>query len=130
MLEIKNSDDFDAMVIELFEDVVNTNSDEDYKNKSISFSDRAKELIHTTAEYARTSDFYNELMSNNVHRAERDEYAELAKTKSASLLWIDMCNKILCAPTSLYMGCVPILLIPILDDKLRSESNDTDAGRV
>lgn len=127
MTEIKNRDEFNAMVIELFEDVVNTNSDEDYKNKSISFSDRAKELIHTTAEYARTLDFYNDLMDNNVYRTEKDEYAELAKTKSASLLWLDMCYKIENAPTSLHMQCVPVLLIPILDDKLRSENNDNNA---
>lgn len=122
MLEIKNSDDFDAMMIELFTDVLN-NNDPDATNESIIFSDKSKEMIHTMAEFARTSDFYNELMSNNVYRAERDEYAELAKTKSASLLWMDMCNKLLCAPTSLHMGCVPILLIPAIDDKLRSESN-------
>lgn len=123
MTEIKNRDDFDAMVIELFEDVVNTNSDEDYTNKNISFSDRAKELIHTTAEYARTLDLYNDLIDNN--RTKKDEYAELAKTKSASLIWLDMCYKITNAPTSLHMQCVPVLLIPILDDKLRSESNET-----
>jgi len=122
MTEINNRDEFDEMVIELFEDVVNTNSDEDYKNESISFSDRAKELIHTTAEYARAIDFYNDL--NDVYRTEKDEYAELAKTKSASLIWLDMCYKIANAPTRLHMQCVPVLLIPILDDKLRSESND------
>ena len=123
---ISSRDEFNAMVIELFEDVVNTNSDEDYKNKSISFSDRAKELIHTTAEYARTLDFYNDL----IDHTEKAEYAELAKTKSASLIWLDMCYKITNAPTRLHMQCVPVLLMPILDDKLRGESNDTDAGRV
>ena len=121
---ISSRDEFNAMVIELFEDVVNTNSDEDYTNKSISFSDRAKELIHTMAEYARTLDFYNDLMDNNVCRTEKDEYAELAKTKSASLIWLDMCYKITNAPTRLHMQCVSVLLIPILDDKLRSESNE------
>lgn len=121
---INSKDEFNAMMIELFEDVVSSNSDEDYADKSISFSDRAKKLISVMAEYARTLELYNDLMDNNVVQAERAEYIELVKTKSASLIWLDMCYKISNAPTSFHMECVPVLLIPVLDDKLRREVNE------
>lgn len=76
----------------------------------VEFSNRAKEIIHETAKECRKTRLYQK----NIDK--RKTYEE---GLTAAEVYLDMCNKIISAPTTLHMQAVPIMLIPVIDDKLQ-----------
>ena len=80
--------------------------------ESVEFSDKARELIHETAKECRKTRIYQK----NIDK--RKAYEE---GLTAAEVYLDMCDKIINAPTTLHMQAVPIILIPVIDDKLQGK---------
>ena len=82
------------------------------KGEAVRFSDEARELIHETAKECRKTKIYQE----NI-----DKQKSYEEGLTAAEVYLDMCNKIINAPTILHMQLVPIMLIPVIDDKLQGK---------
>ena len=115
---IKNEDEFNDKLCELMEEVENCNPE--FSMDGMIFSDKAKDYIYELAEYSRGLRSYRRIMEGNAGIA-RKEYEEVGA--SASRMYIDMLHKILNAPTVIHMELVPVMLIPLIDERLRGESN-------
>lgn len=111
---IKNKDEFNDKLCELMEEVENCNPE--ILMDGIIFSDKAKEYIYELADYARCLKSYRRTMEGKLGIA-RKEYEEVGA--SASSMYIDMLHKILNAPTVIHMELVPVMLIPLIDERLR-----------
>ena len=119
---IKNKDEFNDKVCELIEEVENCNPE--FSMDGIIFSDKAKDYIHELADYARSLEWYRRTKEGKFG-IDRKEYEEVGA--SASRMYIDMLHKIVNAPTVIHMELVPVMLIPLIDERLRGESNDDNA---
>lgn len=82
---------------------------------TVEFSEESKKLIHEVAKECRMLPLYERC---------KDGEAEYKKGLTAGLVYRDMCNKIILAPTPLYMKGVPRTLLPIIDDLLQEESRE------
>lgn len=116
---IKSKDEFNNKLCELMEEVENCNPPE-FSMDGMIFSDKAKDYIHELAEYSRCLKLYGRTMEGKLAIA-RKEYEEVGA--SASRMYIDMLHKIVNAPTVIHMELVPVMLIPLIDERLRGESN-------
>lgn len=81
------------------------------ENNSVSFSTEARELIHKIAEKCSTIPIVEE---------SKEQAEEYAKGLSAGQVYTDMLYKIVEAPTRIHMRVSARMLIPIIDQKLRS----------
>lgn len=115
---IKSKDEFNDKLCELMEEVEKCNPE--FLMDGMIFSDKAKDYIHELAEYSRCLKLYGRIMEGN--EIARKEYEEVGA--SASRMYIDMLHKIVNAPTVIHMELVPVMLIPLIDERLRGESND------
>lgn len=118
---IKNKDEFNDKLCELMEEVENCNPE--ILTDGMIFSDKAKDYIYELAEYSRCLKLYGRTMEGKLAIA-RKEYEEVGA--SASRIFIDMLHKIVNAPTVIHMELVPVMLIPLIDERLRGESNDVE----
>lgn len=102
------------IVIELIEEMNNNMQG----HGKIAWTDKAKELVAQIAEQARKTQIYEDLTDM------RREFAESAKEDSLTL-YRYMLNRIVNAPTVFHRNASIILLIPIIDDRIREggESN-------
>lgn len=117
---IKNKDEFNDKLCELMEEVENCNPTE-FSLDGLIFSDKAKEYIYELADYSRGLKSYKRTMEGKLGIV-RKEYEEVGA--SASRMYIDMLHKIVNAPTVIHMELVPVMLIPLIDERLRGESNE------
>lgn len=82
------------------------------KDNTVEFSEEAKKLIHEVAEKCRKLPVYKD----NIDKA--DIYkADI----TAGEIYLDMCLKIVNAPTQIHMMAVPKMMLPVIDDKLQEE---------
>ena len=119
---IKNKDEFNDKVCELLEEVENCNPE--FSMDGMIFSDKAKDYIYELADYARSLELYRRMMEGKTGIV-RKEYEEVGA--SASRMYIDMLHKIVNAPTVIHMELVPVMLIPLIDERLRGESDGKKA---
>ncbi|MBP0977760.1 MAG: hypothetical protein J6P89_06275 [Oscillospiraceae bacterium] len=115
---IKNKDEFNDKLCELMEEVENCNPE--FSTDGMIFSDKAKEYIYELADYSRGLKSYRRTMEGETGIA-RKEYEEVGA--SASRMYIDMLHKIVNAPTEIHMELVPVMLMPLIDERLRGENN-------
>lgn len=116
---IKTKDEFNDKLCELMEEVEKCNPE--FSMDGMIFSDKAKDYIYELADYARCLKAYRRIMEGELGIA-RKEYEEVGT--SASRIYIDMLHKIVNAPTVIHMELVPVMLIPLIDERLRGESNE------
>lgn len=109
---IKDKDEFNDKVVELLEEIENCNPNGISQENTV-FSDKAKKYIHKLAEYARNLELD---CTSETFRKYKKEYEELGA--SASRIYIDMLYKICNAPTLIHMEFVPLLLLPLIDERL------------
>lgn len=79
-------------------------------DNTITFTSRAIQLIHDTAELCQTIPIVEKT---------KEQAEEYAKDLSAEQVYVDMLVKIVEAPTTLHMICSARMLIPIIDSKLK-----------
>lgn len=79
-------------------------------DNTITFTSRAIQLIHDTAELCQTIPIVEKT---------KEQAEEYAKDLSAEQVYADMLVKIVKAPTTLHMRCSARMLIPIIDCKLK-----------
>ena len=84
-------------------------------NNEVIFTDEAKMLIHKIAEECSTL---------IIVLANEEKMEEYGKGLSAEDVYVDMLLKIIYAPTAVHMLMSAILLIPIIDKKLRKEGDE------
>ena len=82
------------------------------KDNEVIFTDAAKMLIHKISE---------ECSKLIIVLANEDRMEEYGKGLSAVDVYVDMLNKIVEAPTKMHMRMSAIMLIPVIDKKLREE---------
>lgn len=117
---ISNKDEFNDKLCDLMEEVENCNPPE-FSMDGMIFSDKAKEYIYELADYARSLELYRRMKEGKTGIV-RKEYEEAGM--SASRIYIDMMHKIVNAPTVIHMELVPVMLIPLIDERLRGGNND------
>lgn len=93
-------------IIEIMEMVITK------EDGTVEFTEEAKKLIHETAKDCRSFLLYQQ------NKAKQVTYEE---GLTAEEIYLDMCNKIINAPTHFHMAAVPIMLIPVIDDKLKPQ---------
>ena len=82
------------------------------KDDEVIFTDEAKQLIHEISE---------ECMKSTIILDNKDRVEDYGRELSAEDVYVDMLLKIIHAPTAVHMLMSAILLIPIIDKKLREE---------
>lgn len=102
MVSMKNLDNMIADLLDM--DIVKGDN-------TVVFSDEAKLLIHEIAEKCSTIPIVDET---------REQAEEYARELSAEQVYTDMLCKIVEAPTRIHMRVSSRMLIPIIDQKLRS----------
>ena len=103
-MTVTNTDEMAELVYELMEHVQNANGE---------FDERAVEIVNEVADWAENTKLYNETLDIET-RAELEEL-------SLKEIWYHMLYKIVDAPTRVHMLSAPILLMPIIREKLRGE---------
>lgn len=94
------------MIIELLEIA------EVAKDGTVEFSDRAKEIIKELSEkYEQTA----------VYKQAQAEKPDWVKETSAAGIYIQMCDRIINAPSTIHMMIAPKILLPILWEKIQAE---------
>lgn len=82
------------------------------QGNKVEFTDRAKEIIEELAEKYRETPIYKQ--------AKKKE-PEWVKTATAEEIYIQLCDRIIEAPTTLHMLIAPKILLPILHKKIQEE---------
>lgn len=80
-------------------------------DNTVAFSNEARQLIHEIAETCNTIPIVEET---------REQAEEYARGLSVEQVYTDMLYKIVEAPTKIHMRMSARMLIPIIDQKLRS----------
>lgn len=100
------------MIIELLEIT------EVSEGNTVQFTDRAKEIIMDLAEkYKETP----------VYKQSRKEMPEWVKTATEAEIYIQLCDRIVEAPSVIHMMIAPKILLPILWDKIQAEQEGQTA---
>lgn len=82
------------------------------KDNTVEFSEEAKKLIHEVAEKCRKLPVYKDnIDKTDIYKADI----------TAGEIYLDMCLKIVNAPTQIHMMAVPKMMLPVIDDKLQEE---------
>ena len=85
------------------------------KDNEVIFTDEARQLIHEISE---------ECMKTTIILDNKDRAEDYGRELSAEDVYVDMLLKIVQAPTTIHMLMSAILLIPIIDQKLRKEGDE------
>lgn len=80
------------------------------KDNTVEFPEGAKKLIHEEAEKCRKLPVYKD----NIDKA--DAYKA---DMTAGEIYLDMCLKIVNAPTQIHMTAAHKMMLPLIDDKLQ-----------
>lgn len=102
MVSMKKLDDMIADLLDM--DIVKADN-------TVVFSNEARQLIHEIAEKCSTIPIVDET---------REQAEEYARELSVEQVYTDMLYKIVEAPTRIHMRVAARMLIPIIDQKLRS----------
>lgn len=101
--------EIDKMIEDLLEmDIVKPDN-------TVTFSDEAKQIIHEIARKCRSIPIVDET---------REQAEKYARGLSAEQVYTDMLYKIVEAPTRIHMRVSARMLIPIIDQKLRSTETE------
>ena len=76
------------------------------------FPEESKKLIHEVAEECRKLPIYKD---------NKDKAVDYKDEMTAEKIYLDMCLKIVNAPTQIHMMAVPKMMLPVIDDKLQEE---------
>lgn len=88
---------------------------------TVDFTDRAKEIIEELAKKYRKTPIYKQA---------KKETPEWVDTATAAEIYIQMCDRIVNAPTTAHMLIAPKILLPILWEKIQEEKGKyTAAGQ-
>ncbi len=88
---------------------------------TVDFTDRAKEIIEELAKKYRKTPIYKQA---------KKETPEWVSTATAAEIYIQMCDRIVNAPTTAHMLIAPKILLPILWEKIQEEKEkQTAAGQ-
>ncbi len=88
---------------------------------TVDFTDRAKEIIEELAKKYRKTPIYKQA---------KKETPEWVNTATAAEIYIQMCDRIINAPTTAHMLIAPKILLPILWEKIQEEKEkQTAAGQ-
>ena len=88
---------------------------------TVDFTDRAKEIIEELAKKYRKTPIYKQA---------KKETPEWVNTATAAEIYIQMCDRIINAPTTAHMLIAPKILLPILWEKIQEEKEkQTEAGQ-
>lgn len=82
------------------------------EGNTVQFTDRAKEIIMDLAEKYREAP---------VYKQSRKETPEWVKTATAAEIYIQLCDRIVEAPSIIHMMIAPKILLPILWQKIQDE---------
>ena len=86
----------------------------------VEFTDRAKEIIEELAEKYKETPIYKQ--------AKREE-PEWVKTATTEEIYIQLCDRIVEAPTTLHMLFAPKILLPILHEKIQEEEKLRESAK-
>lgn len=89
------------------------------QGNKVQFTDRAKEIIEELAERYRETPIYKQ---------SQKETPEWVETATAEEIYIQLCDRIIKAPTTLHMLIAPKILLPILWDKIQAEQEKQTAA--
>lgn len=84
---------------------------------TVEFSEESKKLIHEVAEDCRKLPIYQK-------NKEKENTCKDGMT--AKHAYMDMCFKIVNAPTQIHMMMTPKLMLPVIDDLLQAEMNESE----
>lgn len=91
------------------------------QGNKVQFTDRAKEIIEELAEKYRETP---------VYKQSQKETPEWVNTATAAEIYIQLCDRIVNAPTIAHMLIAPKILLPILWEKIQDEQEkQTAAGQ-
>lgn len=91
------------------------------EGNKVQFTDRAKEIIEELAEKYRETP---------VYKQSQKETPEWVNTATAADIYIQLCDRIVNAPTTAHMLIAPKILLPILWEKIQEEQKkQTAAGQ-
>lgn len=79
---------------------------------TVEFPEESKKLIHEVAEECRKLPIYKD---------NKDKAVDYKDEMTAEKIYLDMCLKIVNAPTQIHMMAVPKMMLPVFDDKLQEE---------
>lgn len=85
---------------------------------TVEFSEESKKLIHEVAEKCRILPIYQQ---------NKEKVNTYKDGMTAKQVYIDMCFKIVNAPTQIHMMMTPKMMLPLIDDKLQEEFKETEA---
>lgn len=109
-------------IIELFNLLIKENLQNlDKATGDFEFSEKAKDFIRQISELAKTTEIYKN--SEN----ERNDFITASKADgclNSKDLYINLCQKVLDAPTDIHLIASVILLVPIIDDLLKEKSEE------
>lgn len=88
------------------------------KDNTVEFPEEARKLIREVAEKCRKLPVYKD----NTDKV--DTYKDGI---TAGEIYLDMCLKIVNAPTQIHMMATPKMMLPLIDDKLQEELKETEA---
>ena len=91
------------------------------EGETVDFTERAKEIIEELAKKYRKTPIYKQA---------KKETPEWVNTATAAEIYIQMCDRIVNAPTTAHMLIAPKILLPILWEKIQEEQEkQTAAGQ-
>lgn len=86
---------------------------------TVDFTDRAKEIIEELAKKYRETPIYKQA---------KKETPEWVNTATAADIYIQLCDRIINAPTTTHMLIAPKILLPILWEKIQDEQEKQAAA--
>ena len=84
---------------------------------TVEFSEESKKLIHEVAEKCRILPIYQQ---------NKEKVNMYKDGMTAKQVYIDMCFKIVNAPTQIHMMMTPKLILPVIDDLLQAELSESE----
>ena len=84
---------------------------------TVEFSEESKKLIHEVAEECRKLPIYQK------NKEKENTYKD---GMTAKQVYMDMCFKIVNAPTQIHMMMTPKLMLPVIDDLLQAEMSELE----
>lgn len=78
----------------------------------VTFTDRSREILaELTGMYKKT----------DIYAKTKAQTPDWVKQATAEEIYMQLCEKIINAPTTMHLLCVPRILVPIIWDKLQAE---------
>ena len=94
----------------------NETAEQPIDDGTVEFSEESKKLIHEVAEKCRILPIYQQ---------NKEKVNTYKDGMTAKQVYIDMCFKIVNAPTQIHMMMAPKLILPVIDDLLQAELSES-----